>query len=392
MTNKPVDRVRPEGATGIAIATSGISAGVKTREIHSTLTATGSLRLTIDEVELGEPGPDEVIVRIEAAPVNPTDIFLMLSMADLTQAKVVDGALEAPVPPGVTDAFAGRLGQPLVVGSEGAGTVIAAGSSAQALVGKRVGMSGGSFATHRKAPLAAIRELPAGSSAEQGASWFVNPMTALSFVETMRAEKHTAIVHTAAASNLGQMLVKICVADGVPLVNIVRRVAQVEQLRALGATHVLDSSSQTFRQELVEAIAATGATIAFDALGGGSIGAQILTAMERVAVRSMKTFSHYGSSTLKQLYIYGGLDRSPTQLARTFGLTWNVGGYLVMNALRKLGPEAMGRMSTRVMAELTTTFASHYHERITLDQLLDIETLRRVATMATGEKFLVTAS
>ena len=361
---------------------------MKARELHSTLTASGTLRLTIDEVELGEPGPDEVIVRVEAAPVNPTDIFLLLSMADLAQAKVVDGALEAPVPPGVTDAFAGRLGQPLTVGSEGAGTVIAGGS----LVGKRVGLMGGTFATHRKVPLAAVRELPAGASAEGGASWFVNPMTALSFVETMRAEKHTAIVHTAAASNLGQMLVKICAADGVPLVNIVRRAAQVEQLRALGAEHVVDSSSSSFRQELVEAIAATGATIAFDAIGGGTLGAQILTAMERVASRSMRAFSHYGSSTLKQLYVYGGLDRSPTQLARTFGMTWSVSGYLVMNALRKLGPEIMARMSARVMNELTTTFASHYHARISLEQLLDLDTLRRVATMATGEKFLVTCA
>jgi NADPH:quinone reductase-like Zn-dependent oxidoreductase len=360
---------------------------VKSRELHSTLTADGTLRLTIDDVDLGDPGPDEVIVRIEAAPVNPTDIFLLLSMADLARAKSTGGALEAPTPPGVTDAFAGRLGQPLVVGSEGAGTVVA---GAPALVGKRVGLMGGTFATHRKVPLAAIRELPAGCSAEEGASWFVNPMTALSFVETMRAEKHAAIVHTAAASNLGQMLAKICAADRVPLVNIVRRAAQVEQLRALGAEHVLDSSSPSFKPELVDAVAATGATLAFDAIGGGTLGAQILQAMERVASRSMTTFSHYGSSTLKQLYIYGSLDRSPTQIARTFGFTWSIGGYLVMNALRKLGPEAMQRMSARVMGELTTTFASHYHERITLDRLLDIETLRRVAAKATGEKFLIT--
>lgn len=308
---------------------------MKSRELHSTLTADGALRLSIDDVELGDPADGEVIVQLEAAPVNPTDIFLMLSLADLDDATVKDGVVEARVPPGITAAFAGRLGQPLPVGSEGAGTVVAAGASAQALVGKRVGVIGGTFATHRKAPLAMVRELPADRTAAEGASWFVNPMTALSFLETMRAEQHTAIVHTAAASNLGQMLVKICAADGVPLVNIVRRAAQVEQLRALGAEHVLDSTSPTFTNDLVDAVAATGATLAFDALGGGTLGAQILTAMERVAVRSMKTFSHYGSSTPKQLYIYGGLDRSPTALPRTFGLTWSVGGYLVMNALRK---------------------------------------------------------
>ena len=361
------------------------------RELHSTLSADGTLRLTIDEVSLGDPGPDDVIVRVEAAPVNPTDIFLMLSMADLSRASVGDGAFSAPVPPAVTSVFAGRIDQPLSVGSEGAGTVVAAGSSAkaQALLGTCVGFHQGSFATHRRLPAAAVRALPPGHTAEQGASWFVNPMTALSFVETMRAENHTAIVHTAAASNLGQMLVKICAADRVPLVNIVRRPAQVEQLRALGAAHVVDSSSSTFTADLVDAIAATGATLAFDAIGGGVIGTQILDAMERVARRAMTSFSHYGSPTHKQLYVYGSLDRSPTQLVRTFGLTWSVGGYLVTNALRRLGPEVMARMSARVMSELTTTFASHYSARITLDQLLDPDTLRRCATTATGEKLLL---
>jgi NADPH:quinone reductase-like Zn-dependent oxidoreductase len=214
-------------------------------------------------------------------------------------------------------------------------------------------------------------------------------MTALSFVETMRAEKHTAIVHTAAASSLGQMLVKICAADKVPLVSIVRRPAQVAQLRELGAEHVIDSSSPTFSQELVDAIAATRATIAFDAIGGGSLASQIFDAMERVASRTMSTFSHYGSSTLKQVYVYGALDRSPTQLARTFGLSWNLGGYLLTNALRKLGPEVMTRMIRRVMSELTTTFATHHHARITLDQLLDIETLTKCAQTSTGAKYLV---
>lgn len=365
---------------------------MQARALHSTLGADNVLRLTIDEVELGDPGPDEVIVRVDAAPVNPTDIFLMLSMADLSRATMRDGALEAPVPPPVTQVFAGRIDQRLPLGTEGAGTVIAAGASGQALVGKRVGASGGMFASHRKLPLAAVRELPAGCTAEQGASWFVNPMTALSFLETMRAEKHTAIVHTAAASNLGQMLVKICAADKVPLVNIVRRKEQVDQLRAIGAEHVLDSSTPTFGQQLVDAIAATGATLAFDAIGGGTLGSQILDAMERVARRSMKVFSHYGSATHKQLYIYGSLDRSPVTVTRTFGLSWGIGGYLVMNALRKLGPEAMARMSVRVMSELTTTFASHYHARISLDQLLDVETLRACAATTTGQKYLIVGS
>ncbi len=362
---------------------------MKARSLHSTLTADARIRLTLDDLDLGEPAPDEVIVRVDATPVNPTDLALMLSGADLSRAAVKDGAVEAPVPSVVVQMFPGRVDQRLPVGSEGSGTVVAAGANAQPLLGKLVATSGGMFATHRKLPAAAVRELPAGATAEQGASSFVNPVTALSFVETMRAEGHKAIVHTAAASNLGQMLVKICAADKVPLVNIVRKPEQVAQLRTLGAEYVLDSSTPTFREDLVNAIGATGATLAFDAIGGGSLGSQILDAMERVAVRSMTTFSHYGSPALKQLYIYGGLDRSPTQLTRTFGLTWSVAGYLVMNALKKLGPEAANRMFRRVASELTTTFASHYTARITLDQLLDLETLRACARMSTGEKYLI---
>lgn len=365
---------------------------MKARQLYSTLTHDAMLRLTIDEVDLGDSlVDDEVIVRVDAAPVNPTDIFLLLSMADLSKATRDGGAVVAPVPAGVVKAFPGRIDQPQTVGSEGAGTVIAAGAASHALVGKIVAINGGTFATHRKLRAAALRPLPEGRTAEEGASSFVNPMTALSFVETMRAEKHTAIVHTAAASNLGQMLVKICAADNVPLVNIVRRPAHVAQLRELGAQHVLDSSAPTFAQDLVAAIAATGATLAFDAIGGGPLGIQILDAMERVLVPQMKTFSHYGSPTHKQLYIYGSLDRSPTPLVRTFGLSWGIGGYLVMYALRKLGPEVGARMVGRVMSELTTTFASHYHARVTLDQMLDIETLRSCAQVATGEKYLITA-
>jgi NADPH:quinone reductase-like Zn-dependent oxidoreductase len=368
---------------------------MKARALHSTLTADARLRLSLDEIDLGEPGPDEVIVRVDAAPINPTDLYLMLSTADLSRATMEGGALVAPVPAGAVAMSAGRLDKPLPIGTEGAGTVVAAGASpsAQALVGNVVAAAnGGMYATHRKLPAAAVRELPPGRTAEEGASSFVNPMTALSFVETMRAEGHRALVHTAAASNLGHMLVKICAADGVPLVNIVRRPAQVEQLRAFGAEHVVDSSASTFADDLVAAIGATRATLAFDAIGGGSVASQILAAMERVAARDMTTYSHYGSATHKQVYIYGSLDRAPTTLVRSFGLAWSVGGYLVGYALRKLGAEAYGRMTRRVMAELTTTFHSHYKGRIALAQLLDAEVLRHCAQTATGEKYLVTTA
>jgi NADPH:quinone reductase-like Zn-dependent oxidoreductase len=180
---------------------------MKARALHSTLTADARIRLTLDDVDLGDPAADEVILRVDAAPVNPTDLYLMLSMADVSRATAADGALVAPVPAGVVAVFASRIDKPLPVGTEGAGTVVAAGASpaAQALLGKVVAAAGGGmFATHRKLPVGAVRELPAGRTAEEGASSFVNPMTSLSFVETMRAEGHRAIVHTAAASNLGQ--------------------------------------------------------------------------------------------------------------------------------------------------------------------------------------------
>ena len=366
---------------------------MKARALHSTLTADARIRLALDEIDLGDPGADEVIVRIDAAPVNPTDLYLMLAMADLSRATTEGGALVAPTVAAAVAMSAGRVDKPLPIGTEGAGTVVAAGagSAAQALVGKVVAAAnGGMYATHRKLPAAAVRELPPGRTAEEGASSFVNPMTALSFVETTRAEGHRALVHTAAASNLGQMLVKICAADGVPLVNIVRRPAQLEQLRALGAAHVVDSTTPTFPDDLAGAIGAAGATIAFDAIGGGPLASQILAAMERVAARAMTTYSHYGSATHKQIYIYGSLDRNPTTLARTYGLAWSVGGYLVSHALRKLGSEAYGRMTRRVMAELTTTFESHYIGRITLAHLLDAQALRRCSQTATGEKYLVT--
>jgi NADPH:quinone reductase len=314
-------------------------------------------------------------------------------MADLSRTTVTGGAVVAPVSPGVVALFPGRIDKPLPIGTEGAGTVVAAGANAQALVGKVVAVAGGGmFATHAKLPAAVARPLPEGRTAEDGASSFVNPMTALSFVETMRAEGHSAIVHTAAASNLGQMLVKICAADRVPLVNLVRRPEQVELLRGLGVEHVVDSSAQSYAADLGAAIASNATTLVFDAIGGGPQVSQILDAMERAAVRKMTTFSHYGSSTYKQVYIYGSLDRGPTPLVRTFGMTWGVAGYLVMNALKKLGGDAYARMTKRVMSELTTTFASQYKSRIALVQLLDLDTLRACAATATGEKVLITAA
>jgi NADPH2:quinone reductase len=316
---------------------------VSGRELRSTVGEDGTLRLTLEQVELEPPAADEIIVRVEAAPINPSDLGLLLGPADIGSLRAGGTGRTARAQLRRARAAArrvrARIGQSLAVGNEGAGTVIAAGAHARALEGKRVGMIGGAmFADYRKARAREVVELPQGASAADGASMFVNPLTALGFVETMRREGHKAIVHTAAASNLGQMLQKLCLADGVALVNIVRSAEQAALLRGIGATHVLDSSDADFHERLTDAIAETGATIAFDAIGGGTIGGEILAAMEGAASRSMAAYSRYGSDSFKQLYIYGALDTAPTTLDRNaLGFQWSASGWLVMPFLQKAG-------------------------------------------------------
>jgi NADPH:quinone reductase-like Zn-dependent oxidoreductase len=285
-----------------------------------------------------------------------------------------------------------RIGQNLPVGNEGAGTVVAAGDSpeAQALMGKTVAaMSGTMYAQYACVPAMVCLPLMPEHTAKDGASCFVNPLTALSMVETMKLEGHTALVHTAAASNLGQMLNKICQADGVELVNIVRREEQAEILRGLGANYICDSSSDSFMKDLTDAIHATGATLAFDATGGGGLASQILTAMEGAAARTPGAYSIYGSIKHKQVYLYGGLDVSPTTLSRGYGMAWGVGGWLLPNFLARIGMEAGNKLRMRVAKELKTTFASHYTDEISLAEALEGDVVARYYAKTTGEKFLL---
>jgi len=365
------------------------------RELRSTISPNGVLTLSIEEVEIGDPAADEVIVRVEAAPINPSDLGLLIGPADLATLRV-EGTPERPVlrfdvPAARLASVEARWGESLPVGIEGAGTVIAAGAAAKALVGRRVGAFGGGMYTDcRRLKAHDVQPLPEGASAADGASMFVNPLTALGFVETARNEGHKAIVHTAAASNLGQMLQKICLEDGIPLVNIVRSKEQAGLLRAIGATHVLDSGDPDFRTRLVDAIAETGATIAFDAIGGGTLGNDILRAMEQAACRTMTEYSRYGSNVFKQLYLYGALDPAPTILNRlTFGFQWSVSGWLLMPFLAKAGPDVAARLRQRVADELTTVFASHYTRTLGLAEALDPDTLRAYERKATGEKYLI---
>ncbi|WP_186260215.1 zinc-binding dehydrogenase [Burkholderia gladioli] len=364
-------------------------------ELRSLITSQGQLRLWLETTPVPAPADDEILVRIEAAPVNPSDILGLLGPADIAtlarDAAAQPPATTADVPAELLASTAARHDLPLSLGNEGAGIVVAAGDRARHLLGRAVALRSplGAYAQYRAVAAAEVLVLPEGTAPETGASALINPMTALSMLETMRVEGHTALIHTAAASNLGQMLVKICAADGVPLVNVVRSASQVALLRELGAQYVLDSSAADFDSALVEAIEATGATLAFDAIGGGDMAERLLTAMGVVTTRRMTRYDRYGSSTHRQVYLYGTLDPSPTILTRRSGLAWGVGGWLLTWRLRQFGEAAAARMRERIVAELETTFASRYGERITLAQLVEPETIRRYTRRATGEKFLV---
>jgi NADPH:quinone reductase len=355
----------------------------------------GTLTLSLARVPIPTPGEDEILIRVEASPINPSDLGLLLGPADLSTAKASgageDASVSAAIPPQFARAVAPREGQSLPVGNEGAGVVVDAGAGARQLVGKTVAILGGAmYAQYRAVKAADALVLHDDATPRDGASCFVNPLTALGMVGTMRLEGHAGLVHTAAASNLGQMLVKICLADGVPLVNIVRSPAQAALLKGLGAAHVVDSSQPSFMDDLIAALDATGATLAFDAIGGGKLAGQILTGMEVVAARKGGgAFTRYGSTTHKQVYIYGGLDTGPTELNRAFGMAWGIGGWLLTYFIQKIGPAEAGKLRQRVADELKTTFASHYTAEIGLADVLDPGTLAAINKKATGEKYLI---
>lgn len=366
-------------------------------ELRSTLTDDGVVTMGIRETEVVAPTDDQVVVRIEAAPINPSDLGMMFAGGDadagLPGGDGVHDAVAVPVTEAAVAAQRARLGKPMPVGNEGGGVVVAAGSSpaAQALLGKTVGfLSGNAYAQYRTLHVSQCLAMADGTDPADAAAAFVNPLTALGMVETMRAEGHTALVHTVGASNLGLMLNRICLDDGVGLVNLVRKPEHVEQLRSLGARHVVDTSADTFRDDLTDALRETGATIAFDAIGGGDLAGILLSKMEKVAAEQAGEFSRYGSDTHKQVYIYGGLDRGPTTLRRDFGMSWGLGGWLLTPFLVKIGQEAADRLRQRVADEITTTFASSYGTRLSLVDAVDPAQVKRYAQMATGDKALVT--
>ena len=365
-------------------------------QLRSLIKKSGELEISLLNVPTREPSADEVVVRVEATPINPSDLGLLVGAADMATAKA-SGTKDSPVitakvPDAAMRAMAGRLDESMPVGNEGAGVVIRTGSSeaARALMGKTVAMIGGAMYTqYRTIGVGECLVLPDGATPAEGASCFVNPLTSLGMVETMRREGHKALVHTAAASNLGQMLNKICLKDDVGLVNIVRSPQQAEILDKIGAKYVVDSTSRSFMDDLTRALGETGATLAFDAIGGGKLAGQILTCMEVAINRNAKVYSRYGSNVHKQVYIYGGLDTGPTELNRTFGMTWGLGGWLLFQFLQKVGAAEAARLRQRVVAELKTTFASHYTKVVSLQEALQPSHIAVYGKRATGEKYLI---
>ncbi len=364
------------------------------QQLFSNITSTGQLELSLVNVDMPAPKSHEVVVKLEAAPINPSDMWPMFGPADLGSATLSnDGkTLTAPVHPSILPRMKSRLDMALPVGNEGAGTVVAAGDSpaAQALLGKTVGvLSGATYSQYCNVPSQMCIAHREDTTAVQAASSFVNPLTALGMVDTMRMEGHSALVHTAAASSLGQMLAKICLAEDVPLVNIVRKDAQVEILKSIGATHVVNTSSDSYKSDLTAAIGDTGATLAFDAIGGGELASDILAAMEYNGSKDAIGFNTYGSPMHKQVYIYGGLDFSPTVLNRAYGMSWGVGGFLLMQFLGKITPERVAELHMRVANEIQTTFATDFTDVLSLTEAMDPATILKYNAKKTGQKFLI---
>ncbi|MGP4714234.1 MULTISPECIES: zinc-binding dehydrogenase [unclassified Psychrobacter] len=369
----------------------------KNLQLISTISDDNKLTVSLQDIGMPQPSDDEVVVRIEAAPLNPSDLAILFSVADMsTAAQSGDDqnpVITADVPAKFMPAVKTRVGKDTPVGNEGAGTVVAAGSSpaAQALMGKTVAViGGGTYRQYHCVNVQSCLELKEGTTAKEGASSFVNPLTALAMTETMRAEGHKAIIHAAAASSLGQMLNRICMADGIDLINIVRKDEQETLLRDMGAKYVVNSSSESFLDDLTAAIIETGATIAFDPIGGGQLTSDILNCMEAAITHDVEEYSVYGSNTFKQVYVYGALNRGPIVLNRNFGFAWGVGGFLLFNALGKLGTKTVMKMRQRVADEITTTFASSYTHEVSLPEVLHLQSIAAYGKQATGEKYLIT--
>ncbi len=362
--------------------------------IRSEVRRDGTLHLSLQSTALHDPGPDEVVVEMVAAPLHPADISMLLGPADLASGAITgkgeDRTAVFKIPPERMRPLATRTGKSLPVGNEGAGMVVAAGERHGDLIGKPVAVMGGGMVTrYRVVPARNLLLIPDGVPIGSGAAVLINPLTALAMTETMRERGHSALVHTAAASSLGQMLNRICLQDGIPLVNVVRRPEQVSLLENQGARYVCDSSSSSFADELNAQVAAAGATLAFDAVGGGKLAGQILSAMEAHCLAQTFEYDRYGSKVHKQVYLYGGLDTRPSELDRSYGMSWSVGGWLIFDELERMKVERLDALRSRISAEMQSTFTCEFAGELSMTELLDPDTLKLIAQRSTGAKYLV---
>ena len=363
------------------------------REIRSTLSKSGTLSLEVINTPMPEPKAHEVVVEIHAAPINPSDVGVLFGLSNMITTDLI-GTTANPktinYPSAIVDHMKGRWDKALPSGNEGSGIVVSAGSDMQHLIGKVVSLFGANcFSKYRCVPGLSCMVMNEGTTPDQAAASCVNPYTALGMVATMKMENHKAIINTAAASNLGQMLLKVCKADGIPLINIVRRQEQVDLLKSIGGEYVLNSSDDNFKSQLIDAISETKATLAFECIGGGDMAGQILEAMEKSLASKADTYSVYGTTTLKQVYIYGSLNQAPTTFSRSFGLYWSISGWLVTPIIQKLGVEGFMAMQKRVADEIDTTFKSDFHKSISLDEMCEPDHILEYVKAGSGKKYLV---
>ncbi|PPR76922.1 MAG: hypothetical protein CFH01_01774 [Alphaproteobacteria bacterium MarineAlpha2_Bin1] len=368
------------------------------REIRSEVTKDGKIIISIAKVPVIFPKKDEVLVKIEASPINPSDLGRLITFgADLNNINILGSGDETvttiEINNKLLNSLKNRIGKSMNVGNEGAGIIVESGKDSKRLLGKIVGLAGGGmYSEYRCVKAKSCLVMSDGTSAREAASSFVNPLTALGFIETMKLENHKAIVHTAAASNLGKMLVKLCKNESIPLINIVRSAKQVENLKKIGAEFVLNMNDNLFMEDLINAIKETGATLGFDATGGGNDGklvGQILSSMEIAASTKSKEYLMYGSESFKQIYIYGVLDRNPIVLKNSFGFYWGIGGWLLMPMIKKFGLVAFQNMREKVAREIKTTFRSEYKKIISFEEMLQPEIIRDFSRQSTGEKYLL---
>ena len=365
------------------------------RQLITTLSLTGTLSLSLQNTELPPLGAEDILLQVQAAPLNPSDMSFMFTQADLSTLTFDYDAstpcVSMQLPDIIDKRHQHRVEQTLPCGYEGAGVIIEVGSSlSRELIGRTVSCAiGGMYADYKVSPLNAVIVMPEGVTPMQAAAAFVNPMTVLAMLETRRLHQHKALVHTASASNLGKILIRCCKQQSIPLVNLVRNSNQIPALMSLGADIVLDTSDEDFAVQLYDAISQYEPTACFDPIAGGDLLSHVMSTMERVFIDKQQQFSHYGSGVFKQGFVYGHLDNAPLRFTHQIGFSWSLRGWLLGDVLPTLSAECITNMKKSIQSEITTTFASEFNTTITLADILNPVQIATYTAARSNEKFLV---